>query len=722
MTSSPPAATLALMPNPAKDGTIGKLRELASNLWWTWRPDVRGIFRDLDNDLYQAVQRNPISFLKRCNQAKIEERAHGLEVHARIDRALRQLHEYLAPVQSWGLVHAGALQARPVAYFCAEFGIHESLPIYSGGLGVLAGDHLKAASDLAVPLVGVGLLYHQGYTEQKLDQNFWQQDVIEPFDMADLPVEPARDAQGNPVRVHVDLPGRRVFVRVLEVHVGRVRLLLLDSRDEQNSEQDRALVARLYGGDQRTRIQQEMLLGVGGARALRALGITASVFHLNEGHSAFAIIERARHRAQEDGIPPWDALREAAQGTVFTTHTPVDAGHDRFPPEMAAEHLGQLGRDLGISVHDTIGLGRVDTNDHGAPFMPTVLALKFSRRANGVAALHGVVSRRMWQGLWPGRREEEVPIGHVTNGVHAPTWMAPEIQDLFTHHFGARWLERITHPDLWTKVEDIDAAEMWEVLQVLKARTLRFVGKRVGEMRARLGLPPAQPLDPDALTIGFARRFATYKRADLLLADVERLAALVNDAKRPVNFVFAGRAHPADHPGKTLIQKIGRMTEDPRFRGRIAFVEGYNMQVGRFLTQGVDVWLNNPRRPEEACGTSGQKVILNGGMHCSILDGWWAEAYDGANGFALGTGETHARHDVQDKRDADELYRVIAEEVVPLYYDRDARGTPRRWIARVKRSMRTLAWRFNADRMVIDYVNQLYLPAAVASSCIMPPA
>ncbi|HVY62616.1 MAG TPA: alpha-glucan family phosphorylase, partial [Planctomycetota bacterium] len=500
--------------------------------------------------------------------------------------------------------------------------------------------------------------------------------------------------------------------------------LLLDSRDEQNSEADRGLCARLYGGDQRTRIQQEILLGVGGARALRALGITASVFHLNEGHSAFAIIERARHRAQADGLPPWDALRESAAGTVFTTHTPVDAGHDRFPPELAAEHLGTLAEGLGLSLHDTIGLGRVNTNDHGAPFMPTVLALKFSRRANAVAALHGVVSRRMWQVLWPGRREDEVPIGHVTNGVHASTWLAPEMQDFYALHFGPHWKSHLTKPDMWAHIEQVSSAELWEVQQVLKARMIRYVRRHSAQMRERLKLPPLDPppLDPDALTIGFARRFATYKRADLFLSEIDRLAKLVNDPKRPVNFVFAGRAHPADWGGKSLIQKIARLSEDPRFRSRVVFIEGYNIHVARQLVQGVDLWLNNPRRPEEACGTSGQKAILNGGLHCSILDGWWAEAYDGANGFGIGTGEIHSRHDVQDKRDADALYHVLENEVIPLYYDRKTHDAPPlAWLDRVKRSIRTLAWRFNADRMVMDYVDNLYLPAAVASSCRMPP-
>jgi len=700
-----------------------KLQKLTRNLWWTWRPEVRSIFRDLDLDLYHSAHRNPVRVIKTVTIPMLEKRATEVDVQTRTDRALRQLNEYLNPITTWGLVHAGTLQSRPVAYFCAEFGIHESIPIYSGGLGILAGDHLKGASNLGIPLVGVGLLYHQGYTTQELDASFWQHDVKEPFDMDDLPLEVSRDPKGNPVRISVEMPGRVVWAKVWEVKVGRIRLILLDTRDEANSEADHALTAHLYGGDQRMRIQQELLLGVGGSRALRAMGITPSVYHLNEGHSAFAILERARQRVQTDGLDPWVAIKEAAAGTVFTTHTPVEAGHDRFPAEMAAEHLQALAEGLRLPLHDVMALGRVNPDDHGAPFLPTVLALKCSRRANGVSALHGVVSRHMWNCLWPDRKEEDVPIGHITNGVHAPTWISSELNQMLQYHLGPNWMDAIVRPDLWMKIENIDPAEMWEVKQVLKARMMRLVRQRSAQMHERVGLPPMgiPPLDPDALTIGFARRFVPYKRPDLLLRDLDRLSALINNPDRPVNLVFAGRSHPADGPGKALIQKVGQLSEDPRFRNRIVFVENYNIHVGRNLYQGVDAWLNNPMRPLEACGTSGMKVVMNGGLHISVLDGWWAEAYDGENGFAIGNGEIHANQDIQDQRDAESLFRLLEEQVIPMYYDKDPDGVPRRWMARVKRSMRTLAWRFNADRMVMDYVRNCYLPAAVASSCQMPP-
>ncbi len=706
------------------DKLLPKLQQLTQNLWWTWKPEVRTIFRDLDIDLYHRAHQNPMSVLKQISPEQLEQRAADVDVPARVDRALRQLHEYLTPVTTWGLTHAGAMRSRPIAYFCMEFGIHESLPIYSGGLGILAGDHLKSASDLGIPLVGVGLLYHEGYTSQVLDGNLWQQDVVEPYDIADLPLVHTVDRHGEPIYVSVELPGRLVHAAVLEVQVGRIRLILLDTRVKKNDPKDVALAARLYGGDQRMRIEQELLLGVGGARALRALGINASVFHLNEGHSAFALLERARYRIQHDGMEPHKALQEVASASVFTTHTPVDAGHDRFPAELAAEHLRALAEGLKLSLDEVMGLGRVNPHDHGSPFLPTVLALKLTRRANGVSALHGVVSRKMWNHLYPGLKEEAVPIGHVTNGVHLPSWLATEMNHLYEAHLGVGYQSSLTRPDTWTKIMSVSNAEIWETKQVLKARTIRFIRGRSEKMRQRLGLPAIEPppLDPDALTIGFARRFVPYKRPDLLFTDLDRLDRLVNNPERPVNLIFSGRAHPADQTGKGLIQRVNQLLEDPRFRHRILFIENYNIRVGRMLYQGIDGWLNNPQRPLEACGTSGMKVVLNGGLHISVRDGWWAESYDGENGFAIGSGEIHADQAVQDQRDADDLFRLLEEEVVPLYYEnRNAAGVPNGWVERMKHSIRTLGWRFNADRMVQDYAEHLYLPAAIGSSCQMPP-
>jgi glycogen phosphorylase len=703
-----------------------KLRELARNLWWTWHPDVINLFREIDPILWRVVDHNPIEFLQRIPDEQIERRAAEMAIHSRINYAFRRLHEYLKNTDSWGAVYAGCLRARPVAYFSAEFGLHESLPIYSGGLGVLAGDHLKSASDLGVPLVGVGLLYDQGYFRQALDSNGWQQESYLDANPELLPIEPALGPDGKPVTIAIDTHTGTLRAKVWRVEVGRTSLFLLDSNVPENSESDRTLTARLYGGDAQVRIRQELLLGVGGVRALQAMAVVPSVLHLNEGHSAFAGLEMIRAAMDAEAIPFGEAVRDVAGMTVFTTHTPVAAGHDRFNAGLVEQHLGKLREALHLSYDDFMGLGRVYPSDTSEPFCMTVLALKLSRHANGVSALHGRVSRRMWHPLYPNRPEEEVPIGHITNGVHVLSWVAPQMLQIYDRHLGPNWAAKMRHPETWAGIEGVDEAELWETQQLLKARLIDFVRRRLAAQTKRRNEGQdavdraMKVLDREALTIGFARRFATYKRAGLVLADTERLAALVNAADRPVQLVFAGKAHPEDHMGKELIQSIVRLTRQEQFAHRIVFVEDYDMNVARHLVQGVDVWLNNPRRPQEASGTSGQKVLLNGGLNLSILDGWWAEAYDGNNGFAIGTGQTHSVPSVQDERDHKALIETLTRLVVPMYYDRDSTGLPRRWLARQKAAMRSLGWRFNADRMVMDYVETSYLPAAAGVSCGMP--
>jgi starch phosphorylase len=703
------------------DGPFDKLRSLAQNLWWSWQPDIRAIFRELDPAIWSTVYHNPVALLQRIDPAEVASRVLDLEMQTRIDQAYRRLQQYLHGGESWGLTHAGPILARPVAYFSAEFGLHQSLPIYSGGLGVLAGDHLKSMSDLGVPVVGVGLLYHQGYVHQLIDADGWQQDLYEPISGAELPADPVLGADGEQVRFSVELPGRNVFLRIWRVGVGRSELLLLDARDDANTPHDQELTARLYGGDQETRIQQEILLGVGGFRALGVLGIVPSVLHLNEGHSAFALLEWGRQIVAEQGLDSVEALREVAASSVFTTHTPVEAGHDRFRPELAGKHLEALASGLGMPLDQVLALGSERLGDPGAPFCPTVLALNLSRRANGVAALHGRVSRKMWQGLYPGKTEEEVPIGHITNGVHMRTWISSDMHNLFLHYLGPKWLDSISRPNLWEKVESISDAELWEVHQVLKARMMAFARRRLAERRQRLGIaqPEKEALEPETLTLGFARRFATYKRADLLFQDLDRLDRLVNHPERPLQIIYAGKAHPRDTGGKALAQRVANLERDPRFAGRIVFIENYSMHVARQLVQGVDAWLNTPRRPLEACGTSGEKCIANGVLNISILDGWWAEAYDGHNGFAIGNGEIHANPELQDEHDALALFDLLENQVIPLYYQREG-GIPHGWVARVKRAIRTLAWRYNADRMVMDYAKECYLPAAGANTCRMP--
>ena len=704
---------------------LDKLRELARNLWWTWQPSVINLFRELDPALWRSTDHNPIEFLNQIPPEQLERRAAEMALHSRIDYAFRRLHEYLKDTDSWGAKYAANLRPRPVAYFSAEFGLHESLPIYSGGLGVLAGDHLKSSSDLGIPLVGIGLLYDQGYFRQSLNAEGWQQEAYLQANRELLPVEEARGPDGKPVTVAIDTHAGVLHAKLWRVEVGRTLLLLLDSNVPENNDYDRALTARLYGGDARVRIRQEVLLGIGGVRALQAVGIQPAVIHLNEGHSAFAGLEMIRSVMADQEVPFGEAVRDVAGMTVFTTHTPVAAGHDRFPAALVEEHLGKLREQMHLSYEDFMGLGRVYPHDPNEPYCMTVLALKLSRHANGVSALHGQVSRRMWHPLFPNKAEEEVPIGHITNGVHVQTWLAPQMHQLFDKTFGIDWPGRMREPSTWRAIDEVDDGELWEAHQVLKARLIDFVRRRLADQARRRGEEDAaarrtrEALDLEVLTIGFARRFATYKRANLVLSDAEALAAMVSSADRPVQFVFAGKAHPEDQLGKALIQNIVKLTKDTRFSHRIVFVEDYDMNVARHLVQGVDVWLNNPRRPQEASGTSGEKALLNGVLNCSILDGWWAEAYDGTNGFAIGTGQTHSSPPVQDERDHDALARVLAEQVIPLYYDRDASGLPRHWIARQKAAIRGLGWRFNADRMVMDYVQNGYLPAALGQSCAM---
>ncbi|MPY87499.1 MAG: alpha-glucan family phosphorylase [Luteitalea sp.] len=617
------------------------------------------------------------------------------------------------------------LWARPVAYFSAEFGFHESIPIYSGGLGILAGDHIKAASDLGIPLVGIGLYYDQGYFKQRLDRDGRQREDYIEVDSGLLPLQPAFTGNGDPVTVTVETRTGAIAARVWKLTVGRNTVLLLDSDVDGNQPEDRELTARLYGGDERVRIRQELILGVGGVRALMALGISPGVAHLNEGHSAFAGLELARHRMAREGIGADEAMRRIAAQVVFTTHTPVPAGHDRFSADLIDEHLGPLREALGLDHDQLMAWGREHPADPSEAFCMTVLALRISRRANAVSSVHGHVTRAMWAPLFPGWAEERVPIGHITNGVHVRTWLAPQMHRLYDRHLGPEWPRRCAEPGCWEAIENVDAGELWETHQTLRTRLIGFARRRAVRCAERRGEGTdvlnqlRQSLSLDAMTIGFARRIVTYKRANLILQDIDLIASLVNDAQVPIQFVFAGKAHPRDEPGKDVLQQVARLMRDPRFAGKVLFVEDYDIDVGRHLVQGVDVWLNTPRRPLEASGSSGQKVVLNGGLNLSVLDGWWAEAYDGLNGFAIGAGETHTPTELHDRRDGEALARVLRDEVVPLFYDRDRDGLPRGWIARMKRAIRTLGWRFSADRMVTDYVLTSYIPAAGGTSSDM---
>jgi starch phosphorylase len=702
-----------------------RIWSLARNLWWSWDAESNTLFNELDPVRWRQVDHNPVALLNEISLEQLEQRAGELVLHSRLNYAYRRMRDYLRSKKTWGETHTGVLKARPVAYFSAEFGLHESLQIYSGGLGVLAGDHIKSASDLGIPLVGIGLFYAQGYFRQRLDLSGWQNEDYVNLDLKQLPLEPLLGQDHRPVVVAVETRTGTIFARVWKAAVGRNTLLLLDSNVETNRDEDRQLTARLYGGDDRVRIRQELLLGIGGVRALKAANIQPGVLHLNEGHSAFAVLETIRTRMNTEGVGFDEALRRVASHTCFTTHTPVPAGHDRFSAALIEEHLGSLRDALGISHEQLMGLGRVNPQHSGEDFCMTVLALKASRRANAVSSLHGEVSRAMWTSLFPGRSEDEVPIGHITNGVHVPTWLAPQMRNLYDRHLGPEWSRRNGEPDVWEGIETVDDGELWETHQTLKSRMLNFVRQRAVAQAERRGEPKEtldrfrRALSPDALTIGFARRFATYKRANLIFRELEQLASLINDPQWPIQFVFAGKAHPRDIPGKTVLKEIASLMRNPVFAGKVIFVEDYDINVARHLIQGVDVWLNNPRRPLEASGTSGQKVVLNGGLNLSVLDGWWAEAYDGTNGFGIGTGETHSETIIHDNMDAEALSKTLSEEVIPLYYQRDRDGLPRAWIARMKSAIRSLGWRFNADRMVMDYVMKCYVPAAGGTSSDM---
>src|SRR5580692_11016955 len=702
-----------------------RLWALARNLWWSWDHDSVALFRDLDPVPWRQCNHNPISLLAEIPLAGIERRAAELVLHSRINYAYRRQLEYLEADRTWGARYAGVLRPRPVAYFSAEFGLHESVPIYSGGLGILAGDHIKSASDLDIPLVGIGLFYGQGYFRQRLDLEGWQQEEYIQTDVNQQPMEHAIGTNGEPVTVQIETRTGCIRARVWRVSVGRCDLLLLDSNVEGNAPEDRELTSRLYGGDRRIRIRQELLLGVGGFRALRAMGITPGVLHLNEGHSGFVVLEAIHNRMHEEGLTFDSAVPRVSREVVFTTHTPVPAGHDRFDADLVEEHLGPLRDALGLSHESLMGLGREKPTTLDETFCMTVLGLRLSRRANAVSALHGEVSRAMWTGLSPAKQEDSVPIGHITNGVHVPSWLAPQMFRLYDRHLGTGWNERSSEARIWEGIANVDDGKLWETHLSLKSSLIEFVRDRAVEQAERRSESKEvlrrllRVLSPDALTIGFARRFATYKRADLILTDIEKLTLMVNDPKRPVQFVFAGKAHPNDEPGKRMLQKIAELMRDPKFGDKFVFIEDYDINVGRHFVQGVDVWLNNPRRPLEASGTSGQKVVLNGGLNLSVLDGWWAEAYDGRNGFAIGTGRTHTDINVHDTRDAAALHRALQDEVIPLFYQRDRDGLPRGWIKRMKRTIRTLGWRFNADRMVMDYANKCYVPAAGGTSSDM---
>ncbi|OFW38522.1 MAG: alpha-glucan phosphorylase [Acidobacteria bacterium RIFCSPLOWO2_12_FULL_67_14] len=696
---------------------IARLDELARDVWWSWTPDARNVFRRLDYALWRVTAHNPVRMLALVAPDVLERAVASPEWLAGYDRAVARLDTVRAARNTWCERECPGLAGRPVAYFSAEFALHQSLPIYAGGLGVLAGDHCKEASDLGVPLVGVGFMYPQGYFHQEVSADGWQQEVYETLNWPEAPVEPAMTPDGKPCVTAVPLGNRTVLVAVWRVRVGRVTLYLLDTNLEENAPWDRDLSARLYGGDRETRVQQEIVLGFGGVRALKAVGVDPAVYHLNEGHAAFAVLQRIRDLC-ETGWAFDAALEEVRRTTVFTTHTPVPAGHDAFPFHLVEAHLAGAWGDLGSYREKFFALAHHD-NGGGPMFNMTALALRTAGAVNGVSRLHGDVTRHMWQSVWPSTPFERLPIRSVTNGVHVPTWVAAEIATLFDRYLGPDWLDHHDDPAFCDGVLRIPDEELWRARQALREFLFTFIRERAryrwttqGAAAARI-VAAGTMLDHNALTIGYARRFTGYKRPELIFSDAERLARILNAHGRPVQILFAGKAHPADDVGKHHLQRIYRRALDPSFGGRIAFIEDYDLHVAHFLVQGCDVWLNTPRKPLEASGTSGMKAAINGTPHLSIGDGWWAEGFTGDNGWLIQSAALDPNdHAAQDWADAQAIYALLEEQLVPTFYDRDASGIPGRWLQIVKQAIRTILPRFSARRMVKEYARTMYLPAA----------
>ena len=691
------------------------LQKIAMNLWFSWNWEAVQLFIRLSPDLWEKSYQNPVLMLGSLSQEELDEAARDESFVANVQRVHQRLVEYLeAP--GWFKEAHGEEKEFQAAYFSCEFGIDEGLPIYSGGLGVLSGDTLKSASDLGLPLVGVGLLYQKGYFRQILSLDGWQQELYPNNDWYNMPVTIERDGEGKSLRIEVEMAGEKVRARIWRVQIGRVPLYLLDTNVKENSPRAREITGTLYGGDREMRIRQEIILGIGGVRALRALGIAPTVYHMNEGHSAFLALERIRAHRAEHGLAFAEAREQVFASNVFTTHTPVPAGNEQFATELLRKYLQPMVEEIGLPWQEFLGLGQI-ASSKTPDFGLTVLALRIAAHANGVSRLHAETSQKMWKDLWPGLPESEVPIRSITNGVHTRSWLSHEMADLFARYLGPRFQEKPADHSAWDRVETIPPVELWRTHEVRRERLVFFVRKQLKAQLVRQGAGPStvraaeEVLNPEALTIGFSRRFATYKRAGLLFRQPERLIQLLNHPDHPVQIVFAGKAHPQDLPAKEIIKSVVHFAHDPRLRQRLVFLENYDINVARYMVQGVDVWLNTPRRPLEASGTSGMKAAANGGLNVSVLDGWWCEGYSPDVGWAIGSGEVYNDPEEQDQVECDALFNLLENEILPLFYERDKGGLPRGWIRMMKASMRKLGADFNTARMVQEYAEQFYIPA-----------
>jgi len=702
---------------PSFPARLNPLRDIAYNLWWTWNQEARDLFIRMDRDAWEECYHNPVLMFNKVSQTRLAALTEDEDYLAHMDRVKHTLDAYMSAKTWYDRANENKKRVS-IAYFSAEFGLHECLPIYSGGLGLLAGDHLKAASGLGIPLVGVGLAYHNGYFRQYLNADGFQQEYLQPNDFYNLPCVLERDKDGKPYLTNVDFPGRKVYAQIWRAQVGRTPLFLLDTRVDQNRPEDRTITDQLYGGDHEHRLKQELVLGIGGVRALRLMGREPEVVHMNEGHAAFSAIERMRILMDEKGLSFHQAIEANIPGNVFTTHTPVPAGNEVFGADLMDKYFGELYNRLRIDRKMFLALGRQNPHQESEMFSLTVLALRTAGSANGVSALHGIVSRKMWAGVWPEVPVHEVPIGSITNGCHIRSYVSSPLNELFVRYCGAAWSYDAAQQGAgWKGPDQIPDAEIWRVHERCRSQLVTWARGRVRDQLTRAGASMKDVehaddiLDPEVLTIGFARRFATYKRGTLLFRDPERLERLLANTDRRVQILYAGKAHPKDNAGKQFIQTIYKMSRDSRFKNRIIFLEDYDIVVARYLVQGVDVWLNNPRRPLEASGTSGMKAAANGTLNCSILDGWWCEGYDGENGWAIGRGEEYSDLDYQDDVESRALYDLLEKQIVPLFYERTAEKVPREWVRRMKRSMATAYGAFSTHRMVREYFEKYYGPS-----------
>ncbi len=703
---------LPALPDPLKG-----LQTIVKNMFWLWNADFMELFKRIDSNLWLASGHNPVKLLGSVSQAKLEALATNQSFIRDLQRATEKLNSYLTGPTWFEKVCSRATEPM-IAYFSAEFGLHECLPVYAGGLGILAGDHLKSASDLGVPLIGVGLLYQKGYFRQYLNIDGWQQEAYIENDVHNMPIKLVCKDSGRPLTISVEYPGRCVLAQIWSVSVGRAKLYLLDTNIPANSSADRMITSSLYGGDRELRIRQEIMLGIGGLKALAAMNISPAICHMNEGHAAFMVLERIRQLRSNKNMTFDEAIEATRAGSVFTMHTPVKAGLDDFRVELMDKYFGNYFPHLGINRNQFLALGRILPDDDNEPFKMAILAIKLSGYVNGVSKLHGHTSRQMWSGLWPGLPVEEVPIISITNGVHTKSWLSEEMDNLYERYLGPGWSEQSNDKSIWDNVDQIPDEQLWSAHQRCKEQLIIFARSRLKVQLQRRGtyhseLDRAETvLDPEVLTIGFARRFVSYKRGDLLLKDRSRLVKLLTDPQRPTQLVFAGKAHPKDAAGKDIIRNIIHFASQDQLRRRIVFLEDYDIDVARVLVSGVDVWLSNPRRPMEASGTSGMKAAINGVLNMSTIDGWWCEGYTPERGWAIGSGEIYDDTEYQDIVESQALYNILENEVIPLFYTRPADNLPRLWIRRMKSSIKSIAPRFNTHRMVAEYTRRFYNPAA----------